>query len=148
MDSQVRVVGRRLAVVLVVALQLGFVIRGYSSDHKEFAFQMFSESSTLRAEIVRVMADGRRVAIEEPWFGYDWNNLVGPEGLRNPHAIRHAGSGLDAQLAFLDSSLDWVADHTPRDTETRYIEATVTYWYNTHGPKVVTLRSHERSGSS
>ena len=40
--------------VAVVALQLGFIVRGYFSDHKEFAFQMFPEASTWRADLVRV----------------------------------------------------------------------------------------------
>ena len=50
-----------MVVVAVVRPQLGFVARGYWSDHKEFAFQMFPESSTWRADVVRVTADGRRV---------------------------------------------------------------------------------------
>ena len=62
-----------LAVVLV---QLGLVARGYRSDRKEFVFQMFPESSTWRATVVRVTADGRRVPIERPWSGYRWHVLV------------------------------------------------------------------------
>jgi hypothetical protein len=47
-------------------------------------------------------------------------------------------------LAFLDAALDWVADHTPRDTETRYLEATVTAWHNADEPAVLVLRSEDR----
>jgi hypothetical protein len=93
--SSVTVVGRRAAVVAVVALQLGFIVRGYFSDHKEFAFQMFPESSTWRAEVVRVTADGRRVPIEQPWSGYRWEELVPNVGLRYPSVRRHANAGLD-----------------------------------------------------
>ena len=82
--SRVRVVGRRVVVVAVVVLQLGFVARGYWSDHKEFAFQMFPESSTWRADVVRVTADGRRVPIERPWSGYRWDELVQNRGLSYP----------------------------------------------------------------
>jgi hypothetical protein len=57
---------------------------------------------------------------------------------------RHADAGVDNQLAFLDAALDWVAGHTPRDDETLYIEATVTYWHNTDSPEVVVLRSRDR----
>ena len=116
--------------VAVVALQLGFIVRGYFSDHKEFAFQMFPESSTWRAEVVRVTADGRRVPIERPWSGYRWDELVPNVGLRYPSFRHHANAGLDNQLAFLDSALDWVANNTPRDEETRYLEARVTAWHN------------------
>jgi hypothetical protein len=140
-----RVVARRAVVGLVLAGQLFFVARGYWSDHKEFAFQMFPESSTWQADIVRVTADGRRVPITEPWSGYEWSRLVTVRGLSYPARRRHADAGLDNQLAFLDAALDYVATHTPRDRETRYLEAVVTAWYNTDSPQVLVLRSRERT---
>jgi hypothetical protein len=139
------VVGRRIAVVAVVALQLVFVVRGYSSDHKVFGFQMFPESSTWQADIVRVTADGRRIPVERPWAGYRWDELVrGSGSLQYPELRHHADAGLDNQLAFLRSALDWVADNTPRDHETRYLEATVTSWHNDDPPRVEVFRSGER----
>ncbi len=129
----------------VVAVQLAFVARGYWADHKEFAFQMFPESSTWRAEIVRVTADGRRIPIERPWAGYRWEELVTDRGLRYPSVRHHADAGLDNQLAFLDSALDWVADNTPRDRETRSLEARVTSWHNDDPPEVEVIRSAERT---
>jgi hypothetical protein len=131
-------------VALVVIVQLGLVARGYWSDHKEFAFQMFPESSTWKADIVRVTADGDRIPITEAWAGYRWGDLVEQRGLDRPDVRRHADAGVDNQLAFLDAALDWVAGHTPRDDETLYIEATVTYWHNTDSPEVVVLRSRDR----
>jgi hypothetical protein len=143
-DSRARVVGRRIAVVLVVVVQLALVARGYRSDHKEFAFQMFPESSTWRAEVVRVTSDGRRVPIERPWSGYRWDEMVPSRGLAYPSVRHHADAGLANQLAFLETSLDWVADNTPRDRETRYLEATVTSWHNDDAPEVEVMRSSER----
>jgi hypothetical protein len=142
--SRVRVIGRWAVVVPVVALQLGFIVRGYFSDHKEFAFQMFPESSTWRANVVRVTADGRRVPIEQPWSGYRWAELVPNVGLRYPGIRHHANAGLDNQLAFLDSALDWVATNTPRDDETRYLEARVTAWHNDDPPVEEVFRSGVR----
>jgi hypothetical protein len=141
-----RVVGRRLVVLAVVLLQLGFIGRGYWSDHKEFAFQMFPESSTWRASVVRVTADGRRVPIEVPWSGYRWDELVRDRGLSYPAVRHHADAGLDNQLAFLRAALDWVADNTPRDRETRYLEARVTSWHNADAPTTEVFRSHLREG--
>jgi hypothetical protein len=138
------VIGRRLVVALVVVVQAGLVARGYWSDHKEFAFQMFPESSTWRADIVRVEADGDRVPITRPWVGYQWSDLVAGRGLDRPEVRHHADAGLDNQLAFLESALDWAAAHTPRDDRTRYLEATVTVWHNTDPPEVVTIRSRTR----
>ena len=140
-------VGRRLLVVAVVVLQLGLVARGYWSDHKEFAFQMFPESSTWRADVVRVTAGGRRVPIERPWSGYRWDDLVQSRGLRYPSIRHHADAGLANQLAFLEAALDWVADNTPHDRETRYLEARVTSWHNADPPQVGVLRSRVREGA-
>ena len=137
-----------MVVVAVVALQIGLAARGYWSDHKQFAFQMFPESSTWRADIVRVTVDGRRVPIEYPWSGYRWEELVPNRGLRYPAIRHHADAGLANQLAFLDAALDWVADNTPRDTETRYLEARVTSWHNADAPRVQVLRSDIRQGAA
>ena len=60
---------RRVVVATVVVAQLGFVARGYWSDHKEFAFQMFPESSTWRADIVRVTTSGERLPVDGGWAG-------------------------------------------------------------------------------
>ncbi len=136
---------RRAVVGLVVAAHLFFVARGYWSEHKEFAFQMFPESSTWQADIVRVTMDGQRVSISEPWSGYQWPALVTTRGLSYPARRHHADAGLDNQLAYLDAALDYVAAHTPRDHETRYLEAVVTTWRNTDDPRVIVLRSGERS---
>jgi hypothetical protein len=145
--SSVRIVTRRLVVVAVVALQLFFVARGYWSDHREFALQMFPESSTWRASVVRVTFDGRRVPIERPWAGYRWEELVRSRGLSYPAVRRHADSGLANQLAFLEDALDWVARNTPRDRQTRYLQATVTAWHNDDPPKVEVFRSRVRDGA-
>jgi hypothetical protein len=133
-----------VAVVAVVVLQLGFVARGYWSDHKQFGYQMFPESSTWRADVVRVTADGRHIPIELPWSGYRWDELVQDRGLRYPWVRHHADAGLANQLAFLEAALDWVADNTPRDTETRYLQARVTSWHNADPARVEILRSHVR----
>jgi hypothetical protein len=139
-----RVVGRRWVVAAVVAAQLAFVVLAYSSDHKVFGFQMFPESSTWSAEIVRVTADGQRVPVEESWSGYRWEELVEDRGLAYPSGRHHADAGLDNQLAFLDSALDWVAANTPRDMTTRYLEARVTSWHNDDAPTLAVMRSEER----
>jgi hypothetical protein len=138
------VVCRRVVVLAVVVVQLAFIVRGYWSDHKPFAFQMFPESSTWRADVVRVTADGRRVPVEQPWAGYRWEELVPDRGLAYPAVRHHADAGLANQLAFLRSALDWVAANTPRDDETRYLEARVTAWHNADAPSVEVLRSRVR----
>jgi len=134
-----------VVVIVVVAVQLTLVVRAYWSDHDQFGFQMFPESSTWDAEIVRVTVDGERVGIDSPWpGGYRWDELVPQGGLRRPAGRHHADAGIDNQLAFLDAALDWVAANTPRDTETAFLEARVTYWRNVDGPFERVLRSDRR----
>jgi hypothetical protein len=145
--SRATVLARRVVVLGVVVLQLGLVARGYWSDHKEFAFQMFPEASTWRAEVVRVTADGRRVPVALPWSGYRWDELVRDRGLRYPAIRHHADAGLRNHLAFLQAALDWVARNTPNDRETRYLEARVTSWHNADPPRVELLRSRAREGA-
>jgi hypothetical protein len=108
---------------------------------------MFPEASTWRADVVRVTGDGERVPVSEEWSGYRWDDLVVGRGLSHPEARHHADAGVDNQVAFLQAAIDWVAANTERDVETRYLEATVTYWHNDDGPEVVVLRSPERLDS-
>ena len=147
MTPRVRVVGRRVVVVVVVLLQLGLVARGYWSDHREFAFRMFPESSEWRADVFRVTAQGRRIPVEVGWSGYDWDRLVRDRGLSYPSLRHHADAGLQNQLAFLQAALDWVAANTPRDHSTRYLEANVTAWHNADPPRVEIMRSRVREVS-
>ncbi len=132
-------------IITVLAVQVGFAVNGYRDPHKFFAFQPFNESSTWQADIVRVTWAGERLPVDGPWAGYEWNELVDMAALRSPSRLRHAYRGVGATDDFLDQALDWVARHTPRDTETRYLEATVTTYENTRGPTVTVLRSVERS---
>ena len=64
--------------------------------------------------------------------------------MRRPGSLRHASAGGPATIDFLEEALDWVADHTPADTETLYLEADVTWFHNTRGPLRTVLRSHDR----
>lgn len=132
-------------IVTVLAVQVGFALNGYRDPHKFFAFQPFNESSTWRADIVRVTRDGERLPIDGGWAGYTWNELVGTNALTGPSRLRHASMGVGATIDFLDDALDWIATHTPADRETLYLEATVTSFRNTRGPTITVLRSVERS---
>jgi hypothetical protein len=131
--------------VLLIVTQLGLGLNGYRDPHKFFAFQPFNESSTWRADIVRVTWDGARVPVGEDWDGYDWNRLVHMSALQNPGQLRHAYMGVDATVDFLDGALDWVAANTPADHETRYLEAVVTYHRNTGRAEQVVLRTADRT---
>ena len=73
-----------------------------------------------------------------------WEDMVRDRGLSYPTYRHHADAGLDNQLAFLRAALDWVAANTPRDHESRYLEARVTSWHNDDQPRVEVFRSRAR----
>ena len=143
--GRIRRVGARLVFATLALGQLYFIQRGDTDPHKHFAFRPFQESDTFRADIVRVTVDGRRVPVQRPWSGYRWHELVRERGLAHPERLSHASSGARSVIAFLDEALDWVAEHTPRDVETLYYRAEVTYFHNRRGPFQVSLRSRTRT---
>ncbi len=135
----------RVFFVGVVLAQAGLIVRAYHDPHKFFGYQPFNESDTWQADLFRVATDGERVPIVDGrWLDYSWDDLVGVPRLTQPGRLRHASSGAAATIDFLDEALDWVADHTPDDTETLYLEAEVTWFRNTRGPHHTDLRSEAR----
>lgn len=123
------------------------IVVAYGSDHKTFGFQMFPESSRWQADIVRVDVHGARSPLEDDWE-YRWSDLVRGRGLTSPFSDHHADSGLRNQFGYFQGALDWVATHTPDDTDTLYLEATVTYTDNGRGPFERTFRSVDRPEAS
>ncbi len=135
----------RLVFVSVLALQLGAVVHAYGDPHKRFGYQPFPESSTFAANIVRVRWDGPPMLVDDAAFaGYRWAELVTARGLDRPSVHRHAPYGVAATLDMLQKALDYVATHTPRDHETRYLEAEGFTIRNRGEPRHLRLRSVER----
>ena len=135
---------RRAVMAVVVVAQLTMIVVAYDSDHKTFGFQMVPESSRWSAEIVRVQVDGSKVPIDDDWE-YRWSELVSGRGLTYPSGEHHADSGLRNQFGYFQGALDWVAENTPEDTTTVYLEAEVTFTDNGRGPYVRTFRSVDRA---
>ncbi|MEM9067353.1 MAG: hypothetical protein AAGE52_02575 [Myxococcota bacterium] len=135
----------KLTITVVWTAQLYFVLMAYGDPFKYFGYQPFGESSTWEATVVRVLPDGSRHDIRHGWEGYDWAAMVRGRGLDVPWHRHHAATGVDATLVRFQHALDWVALHTPRDTEALYLEAEVRYVRNRGEPQEVTLRSVERS---
>lgn len=121
------------------------IARAYSAPIDTFGFQMFPESSQWQADIYRVLPDGARVDVQQPWpGGYRWEDLVDARGLGSPFALHHADAGIAATVFLLDAALDWVAANTPADTETDHLEAVVTLIDNGRTPTTIVLRSESR----
>jgi hypothetical protein len=133
-----------VAVVLLIA-QLVMIARAYSAPIDTFGFQMFPESSQWQADIYRVLPDGTRIAVQDPWpGGYRWEDLVDARGLGSAAVLHHADAGIAPTVFLLDAALDWVAANTPADDETAYLEAVVTLIDNGRPPTTIVLRSEPR----
>ncbi len=138
-------IARRAFVALWIAAQLALVVRAYGAPQDVFGFQMFPESSTWQAEIVRITADGQTEDVTEDWpGGYRWEDLVPYHGFDRPGVEHHATAGIDSTLDFLAEALDYAATHTPADTETLRLSARVTYRRNGGAPQEVVLTSRDR----
>jgi hypothetical protein len=139
---------RRVIVVGVVVASLTMVVRAYGDPHKVFGFQMFPESSSWQATIYRVTDSGDRVDVRAPWpGGYEWSRLVTIRGLGTPNAEQHATYGIDSTLFYLRRALDYVAEQTPLDNETAYLEAEVTFRRNAGPEEQVVLVSSRRKAA-
>ena len=142
-DPSWRRVARRVFIGAVVVAQISMIVVAYDTDHKTFGFQMFPESSRWQADVVRILDDGSRMPVNEGWE-YRWSDLVRNRGLTNPFVEHHADSGIRNQFGYFAGALDWVAENTPDDTTTVYLEAEVTYTDNGRGPFTRVFRSVER----
>jgi len=137
---------RRSAAILIVVAQLVLIVRAYSAPLDVFGFQMFPESSDWSVQVLRETAGGNRVDVRAPWpGGYSWADLVAGSGLEDPTARQPAAYGIDTSLHFLQGALDWVAAHTPADTETVRLVAEVDAWRNGRGPEHAVLLSEMRA---
>lgn len=138
---------RRAGVLLfcasVLAAQLFAVVHAYHDPLKRFGYQPFAESSVWRAEISTVDRAGHHHDVREGFNGYHWQDLV-KDRVGDPFHEQSAASGVAASLYFLQHALDYVAQHTPLDHDTAYLEAHVWYRKNRGEQRWVTLRSQTR----
>lgn len=140
---------RKAAAIFVFATvtlaQAYFIVAAYDNPHHVFGYQPFSEASSWRATIVRVLDTGERDDIRDGWEGYLWHELIPVgRGLTFPLDWHHASTGVDSSLAFFQEALDYVATHTPNDEHALYLEAHVEFRRNGHDVETVVLRSVER----
>ncbi len=136
---------RRFVIASVVAVQITAVVAAYGTTHTPLGWQMFPASDEWEAEIVRVTVDGERRDIRDPWpGGVQWSTVVRNHGLADPFRRHPATYGIETTLDFLEGALEWVAHHTPDDSETIRLEAVVTYWENGRGPHRAVLVSSDR----
>lgn len=115
-----------------LAVQGVLVVSAGQRPDAAFGFRMFSESSTLEVHLFRELPDGTRVEVENgEWVAKDrdgiphrisWGSHVKEPNLTAFGVTMHAAYGAAAQVQRWSAALDYVAAHTPDDTETRALE--------------------------
>ncbi len=136
---------RRVVFACVVLASVGAVVAGQVGTSRLFAWQMFPETSTRHAEIVRITASGEAIDIDEPWpGGYRWSELVAGTGMENVTDPGPASYGVAVTTDRLQRTIDWVAANTPEDTETVRIRATLWTSHNGRAGTATILESVAR----
>lgn len=142
-DGTWRQLAVRVFFASVVGAQAYAVVHAYHDPLKRFGYQPFAESSVWHAQIFAVDRAGHKRDVQDGFEGYRWSQLV-RERVGNPFRQQSASSGVGATLYFLQRALDYVADHTPNDQRTLYLEADVFYRQNRRPEATTTLRSKLR----
>jgi len=127
----------------VIAGQLYAVVHAYRDPLKRFGYQPFSESTEWQARIWAVDREGHKADVAQGFEGYQWSDLVQTR-VAHPFRRQVASSGIAATEYFLRHALDYVAEHTPRDRRTHYLEADVSFRRNRGNEQSIVLRSKLR----
>ncbi|HEY8089384.1 MAG TPA: hypothetical protein VIF09_16100 [Polyangiaceae bacterium] len=121
--------GRTIVCSLFFGSELVLVATAGMRSDRSYGFRMFPEASTIRMHLARRAADGRVIPVEAGrWQAHDcsggvhafsWGAMV-----RFPAPARldvevGAPYGVESELHRARDAVQWVADHTPDDCETR-----------------------------
>jgi hypothetical protein len=122
---------------------------GMRTDHS-YGFRMFPESSFVVVHLSRRLDDGRLVAVGKNghWDAhdcagtshpFDWGKMVLWPATSKLDANFGAPYGIENQVQRTRDAMQWVADHTPDDCETRAFVATVDAHRNGRTPYPIEL---------
>ncbi|WP_394826011.1 hypothetical protein [Pendulispora albinea] len=150
---------RTACAVLYVCTQVALIATAGGRPDHAFGFRMFSESSTLNAQLVRYVEapSGHgtvKVAVDgTTWTArdasgvlhrFDWRDRIREPALGYFGATIHASYGAQAQLARFQAALDDVAAHISQDAETRQLGLEIDVRKNGREPAHVALKSAPR----
>lgn len=139
-----------------LALQTALIVTGGRRPDHAFAFQMFSESSTVKLALLREIdaPSGHGTILVPAYHGewtapdrdgvrhrFEWRDRVKAPTLATFDVTFDASYGQRAQLARTQAALDDVARHLEDDAETRRLVVDVTLKRNGREPSVVRLSS-------
>jgi hypothetical protein len=125
---------------------------GMRSD-RSYGFRMFPESSSIVAHMSRRLADGQLVPIDSAekkgrWQAHDcggavhtfsWGKMVRFPAPARLDTFVGAPYGVENEIQRTRDAMQWVADHTPDDCETKALVATIEARKNGRPPYPVTL---------
>jgi hypothetical protein len=139
---------------LYLSVQTFLIGTGWRRPDHAFAFQMFSESSTVRFTLLReIEAPSGHGTVVVPvhhgeWTApdaqgtrhrFEWRDRIKVSGLSTFDVTFDASYGAKAVLSRMQAALDDVASHIEGDTETERLLVDVTLTKNGREPIVVRL---------
>jgi hypothetical protein len=153
--------GARVAIcVAYLSLQATLIATGGARADHAFAFQMFSESCTVRLSLQREVeapsghgtllvpaARGEWTALDAGGTRrrFEWSDRVKAPLLSAFETTFEAGYGERAEIARLEAALDDVTNHLEGDAETERLVIDATFRRNGREPTVVRLSGPPRS---
>jgi hypothetical protein len=153
---------RAFFATLYLSVQAILIVTGARRPDHTFAFQMFSESSTVRLVLLREITapSGHGTVVVSVHHGewtapdalgtrhrFDWRDRVKAPGLSTFDVTLDAAYGVRAQLGRIQAALDDVAAHINDDDETQRLLVDATCVKNGREPTLMRLASAPRLGA-
>ena len=128
--------GRTIACAVFFGSEAILIATAGMRTDRSFGFRMFPESSSIVVHLARRLADGQLVPLDRKghWEArdcggashpFDWGKMVRFPAPARIEAQVGAPYGIENEVQRTRDAMQWVADHTPDDCETRAFVATV-----------------------
>jgi hypothetical protein len=141
--------GRTVACAVFFGSEAALIATAGMRTDQSYGFRMFPESSSIVVHLSRRLDDGRLVAVDKRghWeahcdgatHAFDWGKMVRAPAPWRLDAAVGAPYGVENEVQRMRDAMQWVADHTPDDCETRAFVATVDATKNGRPPYQVEL---------
>lgn len=129
------------------------IVRGHFVTSKHFAFWMFPEATYFKANLSRLLLDGREVTTSDGSWAvrtgsgkveYHWQDFVSGYKLDRLGSWERSKGTFDDTVKYFQAALDYVAERIPDDKVTDRLVMTIRYERAGGRERVMVLESLPR----